>query len=173
MSKNNLFDVIQKRKSIREFTDEEISNEDLLKIGEAGRHSPTSVNQQNRKFTIVKNKQLISELGTAVGRQINIEDYDFYDPAAIILVSVPNAGQISAIEVGLAVQNMWLAATALDLGMAWTHQMNGLSDKAEVREVLNQLEIPSNHVCLNVMAVGVPAEKPNAKERNEEINLID
>lgn len=173
MAKNDLFDVIQRRKSIRAFADKEISNDDLLKIGEAGRHSPTSVNRQRRQFTIVKNKELISKLAHAVDQRINNKDYDFYDPGALILVSVPGTDQISAIELGLAVQNMWLAATSLDLGMAWTHQINGLSDTPEVRDVLDQLGIPSNHVCLNVMAVGVPAENPTPKTRTEEIHLVE
>lgn len=99
-------------------------------------------------------------------------EYAFYSPNAIILVSVPGASEISAIEVGLAVQNMWLAATALEFGMAWTHQINGLSDRPAVRQVLDKFEVPSHHICLNIMAVGVPAESPNPKRRIEKINLI-
>ncbi|MBG9988272.1 nitroreductase family protein [Aerococcaceae bacterium DSM 111176] len=173
MTSRDFFEVVGKRRSIRAYTNDEVSNEDLMKIAEAGRSSPTSVNQQSRKFTVVKNKELITELAQAIGREIHDYEYDFYDPAAIILVSVPGAGQISAVEVGLAVQSMWLAAAALDLGMAWMHQINGLCDRKPVRKVLDKLGLPKHHICLSVMALGVPAETPGPKPRTEEINLVE
>lgn len=172
MTSQDIFEVIHSCRSIRAYTNDQVSKEDLIKIVEAGRASPTSANQQSRKFTVVKNKPLIAELAQAIGRERHDFDYDFYSPAALILVSVPGADQISAVEVGLAVQNIWLAATALGLGMAWTHQINGLCNRRAVRKVLDKLELPSHHICLSVMTVGVPAENPPIKERTEEINLI-
>lgn len=169
----DIFEVIHSRRSIRSYTGEKVFNDDLLKIAEAGRASPTSVNQQNRQFTIVNNPDQLKKLSQAVGQAIGQPTYDFNGATALLLVSVPGGGQISAIEVGLAVQNMWLAATALGLGMSWTHQINGVCDVPQVRQVLDELGLPSRHICLNAMAVGIPAEKPALKERRERIVLND
>ena len=173
MINKNIFDVMKERKSVRSFTDETISKEDLMMIAEAGRLSPTARNNQLRKFTIIQNKELISRLGKAIGNELKREDYDFYKPNAIILVSVSRDDKSGPVEVGLASQNMWLAATALNLGMVWTNQLRDISDKQAVRQVLNQLDIPSDHICINAMVVGVANEDPEVKERNEEINFID
>lgn len=167
-----LMELMNRRTSIRSFTSEEISDEKLIMIAEAGRASPTDSNKQLRKFTIVKNKKLLKNLAQAIGLGIKIEEYDFYGATAILLISVPKDSPNSCYEVGLAAQNTWLAVTVLGLGMAWTHQINGLSDQPGVRKILNTLAIPSNHICLNVMAIGVPREQSEPKEHIEEIHLI-
>lgn len=172
MQIEQFMELINKRTSIRSFTDEEVTDQQLTIIAEAGRTSPTARNKQERRFTLVKSDELIKVLGQAIGAEIKIADYDFYGATALLLISVPRASKNSCYEVGLAVQNSWLAATALGLGMAWLHQMNGLSDEPIVRQVLDTLAIPSDHICLNVMAIGIPNEQPEPKEHIEEIHLI-
>lgn len=165
--------LINKRQAIRAFTGERISKGDLLAIAEAGRHSPTSVNSQSRKFTVVQNKVLITELANAIGGVMNQSDYDFYNPDALVLVSVSRHNNYGQIETALAVQNMWLAISALGLGTTWTDQIRNLSDEPVVRAVFNQLKIPNNHICWTILPVGVPAENPALKNRTEEINIIE
>lgn len=141
MTIEQLLELINQRTSIRSFTREIISDEKLRLIAEAGRASPTDSNRQRRKFTIVKNPDLLKSLAQAIGREIKIEAYDFYGATALLLISVPRDSQNSCYEVGLAVQNSWLAATTLGLGMAWTHQINGLSDQPGVRKALDTITI--------------------------------
>ena len=172
MSQEDIFNNIHQRASIRLFTDEEIEDDILVKIAEAGRASPTANNKQNRTFTIVKNKEYIKKLAEVIGKETNREDYNFYSPAAIILISVPDASPYSILEVGAATQNVMLAATALKLGSVWTSQIKGITDRPNVRGVLDTLNIPSNHLCFNVIALGYPAEDPEAKQRTEKIRLI-
>lgn len=165
-------DFIKSRQAIRSFTGETIPKEDLLAIAEAGRHSPTSVNSQSRKFTIVQNKPMITELEKALGSAMHQPNYDLYGADALILVSVPRHNNYGPIETALAVQNMWLAASALGLGTAWTDQIRNLSDDPAVRKVFDQIDIPSTHICWTILPVGVPAENPRPKTRTEEINFI-
>lgn len=169
---HEFLDFIKKRQAIRSFTGEAIAKKDLLTIAEAGRHSPTSVNGQSRKFTIVQNKSLIADLEKAIGAAMQQPNYDFYAPDALILVSVPRHNAYGQIETALAVQNMWLATSALNLGTTWTDQIRNLSDEPVVREVFNQLEIPRNHICWTILPIGVPAENPTPKKRTEDINFI-
>lgn len=84
---------------------------------------------------------MLKSLAQAIGREIKIEAYDFYGATALLLISVPRDSQNSCYEVGLAVQNSWLAANTLGLGMAWTHQINGLSDQPGVRKALDTITI--------------------------------
>lgn len=172
MTQENIFDVIHQRTSIRSFTDKEIPEKILLKIAKAGSASPTANNKQNRVFTVVQNKELINRLAKAIEQETGREDYYFFNPAAILLISVPDASRYSLFEVGAASQNIMLAATACNVGSVWTSQINGISDQPAVRSVLDQLNIPKDHECFNVIALGYPAEKPKVKERIEKIQLI-
>lgn len=172
MTPENLLNVIHQRTSIREFTNEEISDDILLKIAEAGRASPTANNKQNRTFSIVKNKELIQQLAKAIEDETKRDDYSFFNPAAILLISVPDTTPYSFFEIGVASQNIMLAATALNIGSVWTSQIKGLSNQPAVRAVLDQVNIPSDHQCFNVIALGHPAEHPEVKERTEKIHLF-
>lgn len=168
-----IFDVIHRRKSIRQFTDEKVTYDDLILIAKAARATATSVNLQNRTFTIVQNKGLINKLQIALGTAIGQRNYDFYQADALLLISMPDNYTYSQIETGLAVQNAYLAATALGLGTTWTDQIRNQCHHSGVRAVLDEMEIPSNHICWTILPIGVPAENPPAKERTEKITIIE
>ena len=66
----DLLELISQRKSVRNYLDKNIPDEDLRKILEAGRLAPSWMNVQSWKFILVKseeNKDLLSEL--SIGQQ--------------------------------------------------------------------------------------------------------
>lgn len=173
MTTKDIFEVIHDRRSVRQFTDEKIPKADLEAIAQAARATSTSVNLQQRKFTMVQNKELIHKLAKALGSVMGQRDYDFYKPDAILLISSPRGYTYSEIETGLAVQNAYLAVTALGYGTVWTDQIRNNCDEMPVREVLDEMDIPSNHICWTILPIGVPANQTASKERMEKINIIE
>jgi len=78
MDKKDLFmQVINDRRSIRNYTDEKVSEEDLRLILESARQAPSGENAQPWRFIVVrdkKNKDFLSELGkNASGRRFTGE----------------------------------------------------------------------------------------------------
>ena len=59
--------VIQDRRSIREWTDEPVSEQDLALILEAGRQAPSGENAQPWRFIIVTNADVRKKLGALAG----------------------------------------------------------------------------------------------------------
>ena len=59
--------VIQDRRSIREWTDEPISEEDLAMILEAGRQAPSGENAQPWRFIVVRDAETRKKLGALAG----------------------------------------------------------------------------------------------------------
>lgn len=59
--------VIQDRRSIREWTDEPVSEQDLALILEAGRQAPSGENAQPWRFIIVMNADVRKKLGALAG----------------------------------------------------------------------------------------------------------
>jgi len=59
--------VIQDRRSIREWTEEPISEQDLAMILEAGRQAPSGENAQPWRFIIVRDAETRRKLGTLAG----------------------------------------------------------------------------------------------------------
>ena len=59
--------IIQDRRSIREWTEEPISEQDLAMILEAGRHAPSGENAQPWRFIIVRDAETRKKLGALAG----------------------------------------------------------------------------------------------------------
>ena len=55
-------EIIKKRRSVREFTDEEISDSDIQKILEAGVAAPSAKNQQPWEFIVIRDKNILNKL---------------------------------------------------------------------------------------------------------------
>ena len=55
-------ELIKKRRSVREFTDQEISDSDIQKILEAGVAAPSAKNQQPWEFIVIKDKTILNKL---------------------------------------------------------------------------------------------------------------
>jgi nitroreductase len=59
--------VIQDRRSIREFTDEPVSDQDLDMLLEAARQAPSGENAQPWRFIIVKDEGMRKKMGAIAG----------------------------------------------------------------------------------------------------------
>lgn len=59
--------VIQERRSIREYTEEPVSDQDLNLILESARLAPSGENAQPWRFLVVKNRETLKQLGALAG----------------------------------------------------------------------------------------------------------
>lgn len=73
----------------------------------------------------------------------------------------------------LALGNMMLAAHSIGIGSCWLNQVPRLSDYELMRELLTELEIPTDHVVYGSLALGYPDGKErSAAPRKEVIHII-
>ena len=61
-----LHDLIYSRQSVRKFKDQDIPDEDILKILDAARLGPSSENSQNWHFIVVKNRDFMNKLADVI-----------------------------------------------------------------------------------------------------------
>ena len=173
MVENHLLELIQNQTSFNHFSNKNIPEEDLLIIAEAGRNSPTELYKNQRMFTIVENEEFIDRLVTELGAALDDKNYDFFNPAALLIVTVPEDNPYSLFEIGTISQNIILAASTLGIGAVWSGKIPYFSDRPKVKEIFNELDIPDNHYSLNLMALGIPVDKIKADESSEEIKIIE
>jgi len=79
MQIDELLALIKERRSIREFTDTKISNEEINILIDAARYAPSNNNRQPWKFIIIKNNQIKSSLAEAVNTRIHLIDETIED----------------------------------------------------------------------------------------------
>lgn len=144
------FDVINARKSVRDFLDKSVEEEKLLRILEASRLAPSWANKQGCNYVVVKNKAVINELASGFNSWISA--------APIILAACidpkdsgsHNGMDYFLVDVGISLQQLVLAAVDLGLGTCWI----GGFDEAKVKKVL---QVPDKFRVVALTPVGYPA----------------
>ena len=162
---NAIFDNILTRRSIRKFDkSKKIEQKDLEAIATAGTFAPTARNRQLTLFTVVSNEKLIEKLAKAVGEALDNPSYDFYKPTAIIITSAPRDSKFVKEDTSCALQNMFLYAHSIGVGTVWINQLVVTCDNEKVRAVLNELNIPKDHICGGMASMGYPAEDTSERD---------
>lgn len=151
------------RRSVRAWTDQIIPEDLLQTILEAGRHSPSPLNSQAWKFTIIRKKETLQELMPTA------QHASFVTMANIlIVVTVDQAAEVDEwlsehnqhIYSGVcALQNMWLSAWDKGVGGCWV-----TLDEKTTRRIL---DIPNGHELIGSLALGY-AKKPPAPHKEDD-----
>lgn len=175
-----LFEAIRTRRSIRRFLDKPVEEEKLQAILEAVRMAPSWANMQCWRFVVVKDKstrERISELSyvesffAPKGYKVNPSKKGLAE-APVVIVACADPSQSGVLwdqhyymtDVGIATQNLMLAARGLGLGTVFV----GVFDEEKLRSLLN---IPSNIRIVGLFPIGYPQEEkkegPSRKPLNE------
>jgi nitroreductase len=156
-----ILEAIYRRRSIREFTDEIISEEHLLEIVRAGIWAPSGLNNQPWRFVIVKDAAVRGRLG----EQTKYRHIVLAAPA-LIIVFVDKQAMYDEVKdhqaAGACLQNMLLAAEALDLGAVWLGQI--LRNKEQVNHILG---LPGQYDLMAVVALGHPQHRNQKSSRRD------
>ena len=153
-------DIIQKRRSVREFTDEPVSDEKLRRVLEAARLAPSASNRQAWKFVVVKDSNKREALAQAANNQA------FVGQAPIIIVAVAlmperimTCGVPSyAVDLAIAMEHIVLAAVDEGLGTCWI----GAFSQENVRRIVG---VTDKYKVVTVMPMGYPAGETAARPR--------
>ncbi len=163
-------EVIHSRKSVRHFTGEAVSKQDLETILKAGMAAPTAVNKQPWAFVVVTKKDQLLKLAQGLPYAKMLDKAG----AAIVVCAIPAKAhegktEYAVIDSSLAGENILLAAEALGLGAVWTAAYPQPDREAWVRKTLS---IPDDLIPLNVIPIGHPTgqDKPKDKYKPENIH---
>ncbi len=164
-----ILDLLSKRWSPRAFADRPVEHEKLLSLLEAARWSASSNNMQPWHFIVLARDEQPEAFQRLVDCLAGFNQ-TWAAHAPVLILSVANLqghkgrdNTYALHDVGLAVQNLIVQATALDL---YTHQMAGY-DKDAARAAFN---IPESHQPVAVIAIGYlgdPDTLPDALRERE------
>jgi nitroreductase len=144
----NVFEAIEKRRSIRSYESTPVPEEKLEKILEAARLAPSASNVQPRHFIVVTDKERRDALAAGMFAR-------FLKQAPVVIVACGDEKKSPKwypIDVAIAVENMVLAATGEGLGTCWIGSFNE-------NKVRDALRIPENLRVVVLLAVGYPSGK--------------
>lgn len=170
-------EMLAARESCRAYQDKPVSREDLVKIAEAGRLSPSGCNAQPWKFVVVDEPEAKEKMCDALLLPDGSTGAPWraQAPAFIALVELPNARVMPIVkryygdtqrfaqgDIGMAAMNM--CYEAMDLGLSTC--ILGMCDQSKMQQ---HFGIPADCEVRMVLAVGYSAEPetPRAKVRRQ------
>jgi len=158
----DLFEAIEKRRSIRSYKPTPIPNEHLKKILEAARLAPSGKNLQPWRFIIVRDPERKRMLAEAAMNQMFIAEADVVTVALSDPTIYSSTGTRRRIpylqDPMIAIEHMVLAATALGYGTCWI----GAFNEDKVKQIVNA---PEELAVIALLPIGVPNESPPPRPR--------
>jgi nitroreductase len=154
-----VLEAMETRRSIRRYRPEAIPEEDLRKIMQAAQLAPSAGNRQPWRFIVARGEETRRMLAEAARKQMWIADAG----AVVVALSMdPSDPEVYARwverDVMTAVEHMVLAAWSLGYGTCWI----GAFEEERVKEILG---IPEKMRVINLLPIGVPDHRPDAKPR--------
>ncbi len=170
MEKNTiLLDALQQRRSIRKYTGEALAKEDILAVLEAGRWAPSGLNNQPWRFLVIRSGD---------ERQEAMAEHTKYDHIVrradtLLAVFLEKAAMYSPRKdyqgAGACIQNMLLAAHALDLGAVWLGEI--VNQETEVMQAIGV--DPDRYELMAVIAMGRPDQKGSSSRKPLEELMLE
>ena len=161
MNADAYLDLLRARYSVRAFTDEQLTEEELAAILEAGRLSPTACNNQPVRICVVQSSEGLAKVDEC-------SKCRYGAPTALIVAFDKNAsakgmgcesGDFGTIDASIVITNMANAAAALGLGSCWV----GAYDPQAVRARFN---VPADYELVDMLMLGHPAPECTPSPRH-------
>lgn len=163
---NELINLILSRRSCRGFSRKTVSEENVKTILDCALAAPSGMGKQTWHFTAIMNREKIQKLASLVANALGRDtDYNMYNPDVLIITSNLKDSKFREVDNACAMENIYLACQALDLGCVWINQLLDCYDNPEVRALLNEFGVPENHGVFGCAAIGYKEESvPREKE---------
>lgn len=154
--------AILTRKSVRSYTGQEVSDEQVKQIIEAGMRAPSGLANEPWRFAIIRDKNVKSNIAKLTKHTKVLEDAD-----VLICLFMDNEVGYDVVKdsntIGACAENMLLAAHAMGLGAVWIAEIRKNKD-----QVAEECGVdPERYDMMVVIPLGYSAEsaEPNPRKR--------
>ena len=171
---------IKSRRSIRKFTDEAVTKEQIEEIVDIARFAPSWKNSQSVRYLCIMDKAVKDKIAEEAVMNFEWNTTIMKGASALVLVltvdkragyerdgsaSTSKGEHWQSFDAGIAAETFCLAAYGKGLGTV----ILGVYDEAKVSEIAG---VPEGQKVSALIPIGVPAEEPQAPKRKEVTDLL-
>lgn len=191
-------EAILTRRSTRNYRPDAIEQNKLDKILDAARQAPSGGNNQTNHFLVIRNKEVIRKLTALTADAFSLMEatentyaslkhaitaakkggyvFCYNAPLLIAVANQKDYGNNMA-DCACAIENMMVAANALELGSCWINQLRWLNEDPTLLEYLRALGMKESERVYGAVIIGYPANGlPNRNlmpQNGNQITYID
>lgn len=161
--------ALKSRRSVRKYKAEQIKDEELKAVLEAGIYAPTGMGAQSPKIVVVQDAGMVKKLSEMNAAVMGVNSDPFYG-APTVLVVLADPSRPTYIEDGsLVLGNLMNAAYAVGLGSCWIHRAKQVFASGEGKALLKEWGIPESYEGIGHCILGyADGELPAPKARKED-----
>lgn len=170
----DILELIRTRRSVRNWTDQPVREEDIGRLLEAARWAPSSGNRQATRIVVIRDERLRESV-------LQLKEQYLRKAPVILLVGVDlrvylpsERDRLTCLDAAAAIQNMLLVAHSLGLGCVWcklcvddweTHPRMYFDMKRSLR-------LPGYFLPVSIIAVGWAARPSRVPPRHELVDFV-
>ena len=163
-----MYEKLLERRSVRKYKPEQITEEQLDAVLEAGLYAPTAKNNQKPVMVAVRDKETRDLLSKINAEIMDVETDPFYGaPCVIVVLADPTIYGGWVCDGSLMMGNLMNAAYAVGLGSCWIHRAEQVFDSPEGKELLKKWGLSENLRGVGNCILGYPKEVPAARPRKD------
>ena len=173
-------ECIKTRRSIRKFTEQPVTEDEVRQVVEAAAFAPSWKNTQIARYVLVEDRATIDKMAEEMVLDFKLNEKTLKNcPAVMVLTyvtgrsgyerdgsfSTPKEAGFEMFDAGIAAQTFCLAAWERGIGTVIT----GYFDEEKITRLLN---LPENQKVGCVIGLGYPDEEPAAPKRKSVEDLL-
>ena len=169
--KQEALEVLRNRRAIRKYKPEQIMDEELNAVLEAGLYAPTGGGKQGIRIVVVQKPEDVETVNKLNAKIMNMPDMTpYYGAPTVLLIFETDDCMTHELDGASVCANMLDAAYAVGLGSCWIHRCKQMFETEEGKELLKKWGITENVYGVASIALGyAEGPHPEAAPRKEGI----
>jgi len=166
---NETLKTLLNRRSIRKYKANQIKDEELEAVLQAGIYAPSAAGQQSAKFIVVQDKKTLKKIDAMNAKVMGKNVHPYYDAPTVILVLADKSKVAPVEDASVALANMFNAAASLGLGSCWIHREKQMFESEEGKNLLKKWGVEGDYIGVGSCVLGYPdCPKPEAAPRKKD-----
>lgn len=158
---NEVLQAIKERRSIRRFKADQVSDEELNAVLEAGTWAPTGHGEQDPWIVAVQNPEQRALLSKVNAEIMGVTSDPYYGAPTQVYVFAPKDNANNIKDGSLVLGTMMLAAHAVGLASCWINRVDKMAEREEVQALMKEWGLPEGLVGVGSLALGYASAHPH------------
>ena len=170
---NEVLKAIKERRSIRRYKNEQITDEELKTVLEAGTWAATGHGSQEPFIIAVQKPETCAKLRKMNAEVMGVESDPYYGAPTIVIVLAREDNPNNIKDGSLVLGNMMLAAHSIGLSSCWINREDIMFASDEGKLMMKEWGLPEGLIGVGALSIGYASSHPHTvKARKEDYYRI-
>ncbi|MCF0230462.1 MAG: nitroreductase [Parasporobacterium sp.] len=170
---NEVIKAIKERRSIRSFKSEQITDEQLNAILEAGSYAASGMGEQRSMMVAVQNSEIIAEMSKANAEVMGADIDPFYGAPTVVVVFADSEAATPVEDGSLVIGNLMLAAYSEGVDSCWVHRAKEVFETEMGQKLKKEWGVPDSYAGIGNCILGYREEELPAPPDRKEGRIIN